>query len=68
VLDPQLLDGCADSVTARGRRRRHSQAGPQEAVADGKAHGTDIFNKDPAYADQLARWIASQLKGSPSSR
>ena len=33
------------------------------ALADGKAHGTDIFSKDPIYADQLARWIASQLKG-----
>jgi len=36
------------------------------ALADGKAHGTDIFMKDPAYTDQLARWIASQVKGRPA--
>jgi hypothetical protein len=37
------------------------------ALADGKAHGTDIFSKDPAYTDQLARWIASQLKATSAA-
>ena len=31
------------------------------AFANGKAHGTDIFRDDPAYAAELATWIAKQL-------
>ena len=35
--------------------------GSTTAFANGKAHGTDIFRDDPAYATELATWIAKQL-------
>jgi dienelactone hydrolase len=71
--DVALFSGTAiEDVPAPDWARELKAASPNPAsrmaLADGKAHGTDIFSKDPIYADQLAHWIASQLKGSPAPK
>ena len=38
------------------------------AIADGKAHGTDIFEANPGYAAEIAAWLADRLTPSSLSR
>ena len=33
----------------------------QVTIADGKAHGTDIFADNPGYASGIAAWLADRL-------
>jgi len=64
--DIAVFSGAAlEDVPAPDWARELKAASPSQssatAFANGKAHGTDIFRDDQAFATELATWIAKQL-------